>query len=116
MHKVLAHQRAVRRRDRDSRRVDLRADATAFENVTEVLHQSVANVNRSRHGPDRGEALPGIQPRLRMAKSIDEIFSRGAIFFRVAAQLQLARQQTPAERRVAERAGYEDLVAGKSRI
>src|SRR5271156_5792367 len=100
MHEVVAHQRAVRRRERDSRRVDLRADAAAFENVTEVLHESVAEVDRSRRGPDRREALPGIQPRMRMAKSIDEIFSCGAIFFRVAAQLQLARQDAPAERRV----------------
>src|SRR5271156_4499347 len=116
MHEVVAHQRAICRRKRDSRRVDLRADAAAFENMSEVLHESVADVDRGRRGPDRGEALAGIQPRMRTAKSIDEIFSGGAIFFRVAAYLQLARQDARAERRVAERAGHEDLVAGTRRI
>src|SRR6266436_10294261 len=49
---------------------------------------------------------------MRTQKSLDEIFHRRAIFF----CLQLARQEPPAERRVAERAGNKDFVAGTSRI
>src|SRR5208337_399613 len=75
-----------------------------------------ANVDRSRRGPERRQSFPCKEPRLRTQKSLDEIFSCAAISSRIAPRLQLARQDAPAERRIAERAGNEDLVAGTRRV
>src|SRR5580704_19003889 len=44
-------------------------------------------------------------------ESLDQIFSCRAIFFRIPASVQLARQDTPAECCISERAGHENFVA-----
>src|SRR5258707_305624 len=116
MHETAARQRTVRRRHRDSRRVDFGADATSLEDVPQILDESVADVDRSRRRPERRETLPGIQSRMRTQESLDEIFYRRAIFFRIATSLQVPREDAPAERRVAKRAGHKDLVANSRRI
>src|ERR1700735_1916629 len=84
--------------------------------MPEILHESVAHIDRGRRGPERREALPRIEPRARTDKSLDQIFSHCAIFFCIASGLELARQDTPAERRIAESAGHEDSVAGTRSI
>src|ERR1700751_2850033 len=111
MYEVVAHQRAIRRRDWYSRRVDFGADAASFEDVTQVLHESVADVDRGGHRPERREPVPRIQPRMRANTSLDQIFSCRAILSRITSALQLARQDTPAERCITERAGHEYFVA-----
>ena len=63
VNEIVAHQRAIGRRDRNSRRVDFRADAASFQNVPEVLHEPVADVDRGRRWAQRRKPLPRIEPR-----------------------------------------------------
>src|SRR5260221_9050944 len=101
-----AHHRDVRGRERDIRNVERRADLASFENVPEVLEETVADIDRSGSRSDRGQALSGDDAIRRLKESIEQESAR------VAGRFKFAGEQTPSEGGVANRAGDEDFVAG----
>ena len=117
---IIAEDSAIRGRNRDSRRIDFRADAASLEDVAEVLKQAVADVDRGGRGTEAGEALAREEARIGADETLDQKFFCGAYLF-VFARARMRALSLPASSRhptrgITERAGNEDVIAGARRI
>src|SRR5712672_3501880 len=88
--------------------------------MAEVLHKAVTKIDSGGRRTKRGKTRAGVEPRVRAEKALDEKLFCAAIFFRVRARdnpsVQFAREQSPAKRRVAERARNKDIIADARRV
>ena len=104
--RIVADGRAVGRGKRHCADVDFGADSAAFENVAEVLPQSVAQIDRGRRRFDASQAKPSLQACGRLQEAVDKELARGG------ACAELSRENSQSGGGIAHSAGYIDGVAG----
>ncbi len=107
---IVAHHGAVSRRKGQCSGIELGADAAALENMPEILHHAVAHVDRRGDRTNRGEPLTRDKSRGGAKEALDQEFPRGLWC------AEFAREYSPADGGVAERAGHENFIADPRRV
>src|SRR4029077_4848085 len=75
--RIVADGRAVGRGKWHRADADFRTDFAAFENVAEVLQQTVAQVDCGRRRLDASQAKPSLQACGRLQEAVDKKLARG---------------------------------------
>ncbi len=101
---IVTHRSSIRRGQRDRGRINLGADMAAFENVSKILQEPVANVDRCGSWFDLRQRKSRLDARGRVQVALDEK-SSGSPTHR-----ELTAQNRQPRRGIADGAGDEEVV------